>query len=235
MDTPPRPQAIRIERQAAPLRQQVLDGLRRSIVSGRLAPGERITERSLIELFGVSRTVVREALRQIEAEGLVEIIPHRGPVVRKLKPAEAEDLYRIRAVLEGLAARLFAEQGSADLVVELQLALDDVVAASRGGDGDQALDAKTRFYELLYKGGASATLSAMLGTVRARVWQWRAVGLTHPKRGASRLRESIASLQRLVDAIRSGDGDAAEAIARDEVGKAAAEVMRLVAAESTDN
>jgi len=138
-------------------------------------------------------------------------------------------------VLEGLAARLFAEQAPTDMVDELQAALDDVVAASKGGDGDQALDAKTRFYDVLYKGGASETLGAMLGTVRARVWQWRAVGLTHPRRGPSRLRESIANLQRLVDAIRAGNGDAAEAIARDEVGKAAAEVMRLVAAESTGN
>ena len=116
-------------------RQQVLDGLRREIVSGRLAAGERITERSLIERFGVSRTVVREALRQIEAEGLVEIIPHRGPVVRKLKPSEAEDLYRIRGVLEGLAARLFAEQAPPSMVDELEATLGEVVAAGLAADG----------------------------------------------------------------------------------------------------
>src|SRR5689334_22743137 len=95
-----------IQKFAAPLRQQVDDGLRQAIISGRLAPGARLTERELTEMMGVSRTVIREALRQLESEGLVAIIPHKGPVVRALSLDEARDLYSIRAVLEGFAARL---------------------------------------------------------------------------------------------------------------------------------
>ncbi len=226
---------ITIKKQAAPLRQQVLEALRRAIVSGRLAPKQRLTERSLIEMLGVSRTVIREALRQIEAEGLIEIIPNKGPVVRELSPAEAKDLYRIRAVLEGLAARLFAENASESMVDRLDAALEAVVLAYQGEDGEEALDAKTQFYDLLYQGGASEALASMLGTVQARVWRWRAIGLTHPKRAIRRLRESVKNLRLMTAAIRAKDGTAAEEIAREEVSKAAEEVMRLIAAEQASN
>jgi DNA-binding GntR family transcriptional regulator len=223
---------IKIQRQAAPLRQQVLEALRRAIVSGRLAPGERLTERALIDMMGVSRTVIREALRQIEAEGLIEIIPNMGPVVRVLSVAEAEDLYRIRAVLEGLAARLFAENASDAMLNALEASLDKVVVAYQGADGEQALVAKTAFYDLLYQGGDSETLATMLATVRARVWRWRAIGLTHPDRAGKRLKQSVKNLRSMLIAIKKRDGDRAEAIARTEVSKAAQEVMRLIAKDT---
>jgi DNA-binding GntR family transcriptional regulator len=133
--------------------------------------------------------------------------------------------------LEGLAARLFAENASEAMVMELEAALDAVVLAYQGEDGEQALDAKTRFYDLLYQGGASETLASMLGVVQARVWRWRAVGLTHPDRADDRLNESVGHLRLLIAAIRNKDGDSAENIARREVSKAAEEVMRLIAAE----
>lgn len=224
--------AIKIEKQAAPLRQQVLEALRLAIVSGRLAPGQRLTERSLIEMMGVSRTVIREALRQIEAEGLIEIIPNKGPVVRELSAEEARDLYRIRAVLEGLAARLFAENATQTMVDELHAALEAVVVAYQGPDGEEALDAKTKFYDLLYQGGASQTLSSMLGVIHARIWRWRVVGLTHPDRSSNRLRESVKNLRLMLVAIQNKDGAAAEKMASDEVNNAAEEVMRLIAQES---
>jgi len=224
-------QNIIIKKQAAPLRQQVLEALRRAIVSGRLAPKQRLTERALIEMLGVSRTVIREALRQIEAEGLIEIIPNKGPVVRELSPVEAKDLYRIRAVLEGLAARLFAENASNEMVDTLEAELGCVIRAYQGEDGEEALDAKTNFYDLLYQGAASPSLASMLGVIQARVWRWRAVGLTHPDRGHDRLDESVENLRCLIAAIRNKDGEAADRITRKEVSKAAEEVMRLIASE----
>src|SRR5918998_1196852 len=118
-----------IDRAAAPLRRKVLDALRSSIVEGRLAPGSRLVERELIDMMGVSRTVVREALRQLESEGLIDVIPNKGAVVRELTQAEANDLYAIRAVLEGLAARLFVENASAQEVDALERALAATVEA----------------------------------------------------------------------------------------------------------
>ena len=217
-----------IRKFAAPLRQQVLDGLRQAIIAGQLAPGARLTERELTEMMGVSRTVIREALRQLESEGLVALIPNKGPVVRELSLAEAKDLYHIRAVLEGLAARLFVENAGDAQVRQLAQALDVVAGAYARGDAREVLATKNRFYDVLFAGARSATLSSMLGTLHARIWRWRALGLSHPQRSAQRSRESVRNLRAMLAAIRKRDADAAERLTREEAQRAAAEVMRLI-------
>jgi len=219
---------VLIKKTAAPLRQQVVDHLRQAIIDGQLAPGARLTERELTQMLDVSRTVVREALRQLESEGLIAIIPNKGPVVRELKVAEAKDLYLIRAVLEGLGARLFVEHASAEQLARLREALQVVAAAYESGDAQRVLETKNRFYEVLFEGAGSETLSSMLGTLHARIWRWRALGLSHPRRSEERSKESIAGLQAAVDAIARRDADAAEALTREEAQRAAAEVMRLI-------
>jgi GntR family transcriptional regulator, trigonelline degradation regulator len=93
---------LNLKRAAAPVREQVLETLRTEIIEGRFAPGRRLTERELTEMLGVSRTVLRESLRQLESEGLISLIPNKGPVVRALTVEEARELYRIRETLEGL-------------------------------------------------------------------------------------------------------------------------------------
>ena len=219
---------LEVRRLAAPLRQQVLDGLRQAVIDGRLAPGARLIERELTEMMGVSRTVVREALRQLETEGLVAIIPNKGPVVRTLSLAEASDLYSIRAVLEGHAARLFVEHAADTQVKSLAQALDVVAGAYARGDAREVLETKNRFYEVLFAGANSETLSSMLNTLHARIWRWRALGLSHPQRSNQRSTQSVKNLRTLLAAIRKRDADAAEKITRSEAQLAAAEVMRLI-------
>ncbi|HEX9875737.1 MAG TPA: GntR family transcriptional regulator [Gammaproteobacteria bacterium] len=221
---------LKINKTAASLRQQVIEKLRAAIISGRLSPGQRLTERELTERLGVSRTVVREALRQLDAEGLIEVIPNRGPVVRTLTPEEAEDLYRIRAVLHGLAARQFVEHASRADLEALRAALDSVVSAYDAGVTEHIAEAKTHFYDMLYAGAASESLSAMLGSLHARMWRWRALGLAHPQRSSRRSRESIEHLTAIVTAIEARDADEAERVTREEANLAAREVLRLLAA-----
>jgi DNA-binding GntR family transcriptional regulator len=217
-----------IDRDAAPLRRRVVDTLRLSIVHGRLEPGARLVERELIAMMGVSRTVLREALRQLESEGLIDVVPNKGATVRSLTRAEAQDLYAIRAVLEGLAARLFVEKADEKARNRLSTALAEVVKAYDGGDPDSIAERKNEFYDILYRGAGSPTLYAMIDGLHARVWRWRMLGLAHPQRSAERSRESVDNLQKIVAAIRRGDGDAAEAVTRAEVTAAAAEAMRLI-------
>ncbi len=219
---------LEIRRLAAPLRQQVLERLRDAIISGQIVPGRRLIERELTDMLGVSRTVVREVLRQLESEGLIAIIPNKGPVVRELSAAEARDLYAIRAALEGLAARLCVEHASAAHLENLAAALTSVAAAYRGGEADSVVSTKNRFYDLLFEGAGSEVLTAMLATLHARIWRWRALGLTHPQRSAQRSAESINGLQAILEAIRGRDGDAAERLTREEASHAAAEVLRLL-------
>jgi len=216
---------------AAPLRQQVLERLREAIIGGQLTPGQRLIERALTDMLGVSRTVVREVLRQLESEGLVAIIPNRGPVVRELSTTEARDLYTIRAALEGLAARLCVERAGAGQITKLAAALEGVVAAYKSGDADAVLATKNRFYTLLFDSAGSEALSSMLTTLHARIWRWRALGLTHPKRSAQRSEESVKGLKAMLAAIKRRDADAAERLTREEARHAAAEVLRLIEIE----
>lgn len=219
---------LEVQKLAAPLRQQVQDGLRQAIIDGRLKPGARLIERELTEMMGVSRTVIREALRQLESEGLVAIIPNKGPVVRELTLAEAKDLYSIRAVLEGYAARLFVENAGDAELKRLAQALDVVVGAYERGDALEVLETKNRLYDVLFEGAGSETLSSMLGTLHARIWRWRALGLSHPQRSGARSRESIDGLRAILAAIRRRDAEAAEKLMREEAQHAAAEIMRLI-------
>lgn len=226
----PRPFSVlaAIPKSAAPLRRQVLDELRQSIITGRLNPGERLVERELISMMGVSRTVIREALRQLESEGLVAIIPNKGPVVRTLTAEEARDLYAIRAVLEGLAARLFVEQADGTQIARLEQALTVLEKAYARGEVDKMLETKNSFYEALFEGARSPTLSSMIGMLHGRIWRWRALGLTHPQRSPERAHESLANLRALLAAMRARDAALADKTIREEVNKAAVEVHRLL-------
>lgn len=185
-------------------------------------------ERELVAQLGVSRTVVREALRQLESEGLVSADGGRGPVVRELTLAEARDLYCIRAVLEGLAARLCAEHAGVDEIRRLQQTLKQTASAYEAGDPDEVLRLKNRFYDVLLDGAGSPTLSGMLASLHGRISRWRAMGLSHPKRSPKRSTESLKALRAVVASIKAHDGNRAEALMREEVMRAAAEAARLV-------
>lgn len=217
-----------IRKTPAPLRHQVLDHLRQGIIAGRLAPGARLVERELIAMLGVSRTVIREALRQLETEGLVAIVANKGPVVRELTASEASDLYAIRGVLVGFAARLFVQNAAVAQIETLRAALDDTVRGYKASDTALVIDAKSRFYDILVEGAASESLSSMLRLLHARIARWRALGLRHPKRSPARSRESINGLRAMFAAIKDRDGAAAECLAREETARAAAEVIQLL-------
>ena len=105
--------SLRVKRNNITLRQQVLDVLRNAILEARFKPGDRLIERELCELTGVSRTSVREALRHLESEGLVRNIPNKGPTVATVGLEEAQQIYEMREALEGQAGRLFAQRAPA--------------------------------------------------------------------------------------------------------------------------
>ena len=230
LDVPPAPS---IHRSPAPLRHQVLDFLRQSIISGRLAPGSRLVERELIDMMDVSRTVIREALRQLETEGLVATIANKGPVVRELTAGEAKDLYAIRGVLVGLAARFFVQNAAAAAaavadIEKLRAALEETARCYEIGDPAQILRAKNRFYDVLVEGAGSESLSSMISSLHARISRWRALGLSHPKRSPTRSRESVEALRAMFAAIEAGDAVSAETLVREETNRAATEVMQLL-------
>ena len=123
--------------------------LRSAIVQGRFRVGERLVERQLCEMFGVSRPSLREALRQLEAEELVTLVPNRGPAVADVTPKEAHEIYELRATMEGLAARLFVRHASDADIVELRNAFRELRKAANANSSERLLDLKTRYYYIL--------------------------------------------------------------------------------------
>ena len=99
---------MKVQQHAAPLRKEVARLLRTDILDGILAPGQRLIEGVLCERYGVSRTVIREALRQLESESLISVLPNKGPIVTVLTSKDIAAIYEVRRCLEGLAGELFA-------------------------------------------------------------------------------------------------------------------------------
>lgn len=123
---------LRIDKEPATLRRKVEDRLRAAIATGHFRPGQRLVERELCEALGVSRTSLREAFRQLEADGLVVAVPHRGPEVASISAAEAAQLYELRALRESFAGRAFAERGSPEEAEAMSASIDRFERAATG-------------------------------------------------------------------------------------------------------
>jgi GntR family transcriptional regulator, trigonelline degradation regulator len=200
------PLSLSVTRVAAPVREQVLEQLRAAIVDMRLRPGQRLVERELVEQTGVSRTTIREVLRQLSAEGLVETIPHKGMVVASVPAERAPELYQVRAVLEGIAARQFVERASEEHLTRLREAFTSVAeAAAEPTSVVDMLAAKKTFYDVLFEGAANQTVQEIVQGLQARVTLLRRASLVRPGRPA----ESVAEVQAIVEAIERRDGAAA--------------------------
>jgi len=211
---------------AAPLRKQVIQLLREAILSFEYKPGDRLVERDLCERCGVSRTVIREALRHLEAEGLVDIIPNHGPVVVRITPEDAESLYEVREVVEALVARRCAENATSQDRARLRRALKKVDSAYQGGELRAELSAKDDFYDALIAGAGNPVAASVLTTLHARTQMLRGLSLQVPGRAD----ESLTELNALVDAVERGDGEAAHAIAADHVRRAGQTALDELAA-----
>ena len=220
---------FRVEKIAAPLRHGVTESIRYAIALGRFKGGERLPERALCEMTGVSRTLVREALRQLESEGLIKVLPHRGPVVAKLTTKQAEGVYQVRIELEGLACQLFAEHASKEQRGALNAAFADLKKAFRKPDPLARLNAKNHFYDCLIEGSGNEALGMSLRMLNARVMLLRATSLRAPGRSS----ESLAELAELVDALMDRDAKRARKAAVSHVRNAAKAAIALLQHDKT--
>ena len=219
-------QDFRVERVAAPLRHSVTERIRFAIAIGRFKAGERLPERGLCEMTGVSRTLVREALRQLESEGLIEVVPHRGPVVARVTVQQARGIYQVRMELEGLACQLFAEQASDQQRVALRTAFERLKTSFDDTDPLARLRAKNHFYDCLIDGSGNEALGISLKMLNARVMLLRATSLQVPGRSTA----SIAELTEIMTALDSRDGRRAREAAVSHVENAAKAAIGLLAA-----
>jgi DNA-binding GntR family transcriptional regulator len=193
-----------------PNSERVYRALRDQILTGALAPRTRLVELQVAQLFAVSRTPVREALKRLIAEGLVVGDPLRGMVVRDVDPAEVEDIYIIREVLDGLAARLAAARATPDDLTRLHLLMELMAESAAAQRWEAVVQINIKFHEVLYAAAGNDRLALIGRSLQDAVRRYSPRALSDPDRVAAVLKEHAA----IVRAIESQDLLAAEVSAR---------------------
>ncbi len=188
-------------RERRALRVDVHENLTQAIARGHFKPGERIVESRVARELGVSQTVVREALRELEATGLVVYSTNRGCVVRKLERSDIDEMYEMRALLEGEAARRAAERLTSDQIDELDKLVEEMDELAQAGETTAMIERDVRFHQIICEAADHRLLLRLWLSINPAIWtQFAVVGVLQlpPEVIAQRH-------QAVVDALRSGD------------------------------
>ncbi|RMQ40795.1 GntR family transcriptional regulator [Pseudomonas cichorii] len=221
---------FKVNRNPVTLREIVLDKLRSAIMNFQLLPGDRLVERDLCDRLGVSRTSVREALRHLESEGLVEFADAKGPRVAIITLEDACDIYELRCVLEGLIVQLFTLRAKAKDIRALEKALEENRKALNDGELQQVIDSVQSFYDVLLEGSGNHIAATQLRQLQARISYLRATSVSQlNRRGAS-----SQEMERMVEAIKSGDPLAAHQASVDHVRNAATVALEYLKSKQDD-
>lgn len=191
-----------------PLREVVFESLREAIMSGILEPGERLMENQLAEELGVSRTPVREAIRKLELENFVVMIPRKGAYVAGVSLKDIAEVFEIRSALEGLAAGLAAERITDDELEQMERALFYRVDEGEP-DIEQLVKADTDFHALVYKASHNVRLIQILANLREQIQRFRTTSLAVP----GRMKHAIDEHRWIVEALRNHDSEEAQSLA----------------------
>lgn len=156
-----------------PLRDVVFNTLRQAILKGELAPGERLMEIQLAERLGVSRTPIREAIRKLELEGLVLMIPRKGAEVAKISEKSLRDVLEVRRSLEELAIELACLRMLPDEVEELERRQEDFKEAVLSGTPMEIAETDEAYHDVIYKGTCNDRLVQMINNLREQMYRYR--------------------------------------------------------------
>jgi GntR family transcriptional regulator, trigonelline degradation regulator len=218
-----------INRDVEPLRERTLKALREAILSNHLKPGQRLVERDLCEQVGVSRSSIREALRYLESEELVESHGTKGMFVSVMDRAKALEIYEVRAALESEAARHFADRATDTDRKAIRRAYEEVEGASLRSPDEYGRKIDW-FFELLFKGARNETAFTLIRTLRSRINRLRHTTIrAAPK---ERIVGSMAQMKEIVEALESHDGDGAAKACRGYVARSAEFASGFLEAQS---
>ena len=193
-----------------PLREVVCETLRQAIRDGVFKPGERLMEVPLAEELGVSRTPVREAIRKLELEGFVVMIPHRGTYVADISLKDVTQVFEIRSALEELAAQLAAERITPDEIEFLERMLVEIGTFMEEKNMDKVVEADINFHEVLYKASRNERLVEIIHNLREQTLRFRTMSMNQP----GRLVKTWEEHRLLVEAIADRNPAQARKIAR---------------------
>lgn len=191
------------------LRGRVFNKLREDILSGKYEEHEELKEVAIGEEMGVSRTPVREAFRQLELEGLIQIIPNKGAYVTGITQKDVKDIYMIRSLLEGLCARWATEHISKEQMEEMEENVYLAKFHAEKGHLEQLAELDNRFHDILYEACDSKMLEHQLKDFHQYVLRVRKKTLSNAKRGP----KSNEEHELIMEAIKAGNADLAEQLA----------------------
>jgi DNA-binding GntR family transcriptional regulator len=187
------------------LSERLRESIEEEIATGRLLPGTRLDEVELATRFGVSRTPIREALRLLLGEGLVEMRPQRGAVVAQATPQRLIEMFEVMAELEGMCARLAARRLSEQEMAEIEAAHDACRGSAAARDADAYFYANERFHYAIYAASHNTFLFEQASALQRKLRPYRRLQL----RVRNRPQRSFEEHQAIVDALRDGDADKA--------------------------
>ncbi|HIJ95595.1 MAG TPA: GntR family transcriptional regulator [Desulfuromonadales bacterium] len=192
------------------LREKILENIRDAIVTGSLKAGSRVSEPELAERYGISRTPIREAFRQLESEGYLTVIPRRGAVVSSFSPKDVEEFYAIKSILEGYAARQACEKLSDKDIDRLQGINDKLAELARQSDIRHFFKIHSDFHDLFIKAADNEKLRELIAGLVTKFQRLRFTSLSLP----DRMTVSVQEHEKIIDAFRRRDADAAETLVR---------------------
>lgn len=184
-----------------PLRDVVFNTLRDAILTGQLVPGERLMENQLADKLGVSRTPIREALRMLELEHLVELVPRKGAQVLDMSRKDVEDILEIRAALEALATRIACEKMTPEEIAKLRQLEADLEKAYDAQDRDSVIVIDEEFHDLIFASTENEKLIQIYNNLRTQLYRYRRA---HVKLGVT-LDPIIESHRSILHAIENDD------------------------------
>lgn len=194
-----------------PLRDVIFETLRKAIVSGDIKPGERLMEVSLANQMGVSRTPVREAIRRLEAEGLVTMTPRKGTHVSELSVKDIMDVLEVRTVLDKLATELAAKRMQPAQLKALETVHKQYIACVEKENMEGAIKKDVEFHDMIYAASGNPRLVAVAGSLREHIYRFRVIYMS----GSSLIAENVLNeheeiLTALKDAQNNVASDLAE-------------------------
>ena len=192
------------------LREKILENIRDAIISGAIKAGSRVSEPDLAERYGISRTPIREAFRQLESEGYLTVIPRRGAVVSEFSEKEVEEFYAIKSILEGYAARRACGKLTAKELDRLQAINNRLAELASLNDIKTFFKVHNDFHDVFIKAADNGKLRELIASLGTRFQRLRLMSISLP----GRMGISVQEHEKIIEAFRRKDEEAAEMLVR---------------------
>ena len=207
-----------------PLRDVIFVTLREAIIAGELKPGERLMEVHLSEKMGVSRTPVREAIRKLELEGLVDMIPRKGAHVAELSVKDIMDVLEVRASMDGLATSLSALRITEEEINELKHVYSQFINCVEKENLQGTIKKDAEFHDIIYRSSRNEKLIQIVNNLRDQVQRFRVIYL----KGFGSSKELIKEHGEIVDAIINRDVEMAQKVAEKHIKNQEEAIIKVV-------